>query len=209
MLTAVRSMAQRVGQLVVGLRPVVGLERLDLRSAPGASELLLASASAFVRRTVRRRSRGGPPRGSFSACLGLVRPVARPRIASRPDADRAADRLDARRPSCRSSSWRRRSRGIEVAVRRGRAARAEDDVRADQPGEEHDLGGQEQPHADLARGEETRVRPSSCGTDSTERRRGHSSQGRGAEGVAISIQVLGLQASITPEPQAGRQAGRD
>ena len=38
-----------------------------------------------------------------------------------------------------------------------RAAGAEDDVRPDQPGEEHDLGGQEQPHRDLAGRDRRRV----------------------------------------------------
>ena len=41
--------------------------------------------------------------------------------------------------------------GEQVAVGAGRAAGSEDDVRADQAGEEHDLGGEEQPHRHLAR----------------------------------------------------------
>ena len=45
----------------------------------------------------------------------------------------------------------------EMAVCVLRAAGAEDDVRPDQPGEEHDLGGQEQPHRHLAGSDGGRV----------------------------------------------------
>ena len=44
-----------------------------------------------------------------------------------------------------------RGRRVEVAVVGRGAARAKDDVRADQPGEEHDFRGQKEPHGHLAR----------------------------------------------------------
>ena len=56
-------------------------------------------------------------------------------------------------PSVFSSPWKGRVGREEVAVGVVRAAGAEDDVRPDQPGEEHDLGGEEQPHGDLAGGD--------------------------------------------------------
>ena len=45
----------------------------------------------------------------------------------------------------------RGARRVDVAVCVVGAAGAEDDIRPDQPGEEHDLGGQEQPHRHLPR----------------------------------------------------------
>ena len=81
------------------------------------------------------------------------------------------------------------------------AARAEDDVRADQAGEEHDLGGQEEPHRDLA-GRHRRV------LDGRRRGRrdvvGELGLGRRSAACAIASSTLrGSGSGATGDRQAG------
>ena len=145
--------AQGVGGVVVGQRPVVGLQRLDLglgarRRRAGRGRV---AASAGV--TPRTTSTGACSTRCSASCAltpaGLVRGSRRPARGRRP-ARVERDALGVRQPGEVGAG------GVEVAVGRRRAPRAEDDVGADQAGEEHDLGGQEQPHRDLA-GRDRRV----------------------------------------------------
>ena len=148
MLTAVRLMASGLIELVVGHGPVVRLQAARPRRRRRPTSSLAIKRLGLLLREPAHERREGPAWTTFSACSS-VRPAVGVRGYARPAASFGADRLRARPHGVLQPLERRRGR-VEVAVGVVRAAGAEDDVRADQAGEEHHFGGQEEPHGDLA-----------------------------------------------------------
>ena len=139
--------AQRVGQLVVGQGPVVGLRAARPRPRRRRRSARRAAPRPWPRGGRGRRRAGRESSACSASSLG--EPGVGRGGPRRPRSVRPGRREHAR--PCVSSSRGQVGAGrVEVAVGGRRAAGPEDDVRPDQPGEEHDLGGQEQPHRDLA-----------------------------------------------------------
>ena len=149
---------QRIGQLVVGQGPVMGLERLVLGFGARRLELTQHLLGLFFLEPA-HDGRAVPHRRASSACSS-VKPSDECRMCStllvvwpgrlEQDSVGVLERLERRRG------------GVEIAVGVVRAAGAKHDVRADQAGEEHHFRGQEQPHGDLA-GRDRRDAAGTCG----------------------------------------------
>ena len=190
---------QRIGQLVVGHGPFVRLRAA--RSSASAPAVLswAISASAFSGVSPLTSAVRG---GLDDHVLGLLPRSGRPSVwrmcSTSACVGRPADL--SKMPWVFSSPLSGVRRGVEIAVSRVRAAGAEHDVRADQPGEEHHFRGQEQPHGDLA-GRDGRV------VVGRGRGRGHARRARVAVelwvATAIVISTLGAdKRDTTAAPRA-------